>query len=268
MTAATQLTDQGFTILKSVFDKNTLTELNSLVDRIIAYANQELVDPFELYYLRHRNDQGVLYDLYQRHPEFHPFARNSQVLDLLENVLGKDIFMYENSLVYKPRGAANAVPWHQDFISRPNEPKKFIIWMALDNIHQGNGALKVIPSSHKMGYLPWHRVKGETHHDRLNLDSVDESSAQFVELVAGDVLVFDAMLVHSSEEVDVAEPRRAYRVSYQGFEQVMTPRGSPIVMRGGQPESLAKRFSSKHSTSRTSSMRIFLRNVGKKLARL
>ena len=126
----------------------------------------------------------------------------------------------------------------------------------------------MIPNSHKLGYLPWHRVKGETHHDRLNLDRVDEGTARYVELSAGDVLVFEAMLVHSSEEVDVVEPRRAYRVSYQGFGQIMTPRGSPIVMRGGQPESLAERFPGKLETSPKQAARVFIRKVGKKLSRI
>lgn len=268
MSKNNQLVEDGFVILHNVFDKQTLSEITLLIDRIIKYASKQLVDPFERYYLRHRNDQGVLYDLYQRHPEFCQLARNSIILDELETVLGKDIFMYENSLVYKPKGTSNAVPWHQDFISRPNEPKKFIVWIALDNVHKNNGALRVIPNSHKHGYMSWHRVKGETHHDRINMDLVDESKAMYVELAAGDVLIFDAMLVHSSEEVNVDEPRRAYRISYQGFEEIKTPRGSPLVMRGGLPESLAEKFSGKYTLTPKLKFRNFVRKIGKKLCRI
>jgi phytanoyl-CoA hydroxylase len=260
------LESDGFVVLRGVVEESALPPVRELTDAIVEYADQDLSDPFERYYLRHRSDQGVLYDLCQRHPEFQPFSRLPAVLDALEGSLGKDIFLYENSLVYKPPGRDNAVPWHQDFISRPNEPGKFIAWLALDEVTRANGALKAIPGSHKLGYLPWHRVKGETHHDRLNLEGVDLSTARFVEMQAGDVLIFDAKLVHGSEECHSDKPRRAYRVSYQGFERLDPPRGIPIVVRGGRPDALSRRFNAPRVEK--AAWRTFLNKVGKRLQRL
>ncbi|MBU2711721.1 phytanoyl-CoA dioxygenase family protein [Zooshikella harenae] len=237
------LKKQGYSVLCQVIDPAILPPIPQLVDQIHHHAEMGLEDPFSSYYLRHRYDQGVLYDLYQRHPEFQSLAKQHRVLDVLEGVLGPDIFLYENSLVYKPKNKVNAVPWHQDFISRPHEPKKYVVWMALDDVQVSNDALKVIPVSHQKGYLPWHRVKGETHHDRLDTRYIDESAAKYVELKAGDVLIFDAMLCHSSDEVNVVTNRRAYRVSYQGIASIYTPRGSPLMMRGGNPSSLQSRYS-------------------------
>ena len=53
-------------------------------------------------------------------------------------------------------------------MNRTDEPEKFIVWIALDDVTVDNGALKFIPGSHKNGFLPYHRVKGQTHHTRLN----------------------------------------------------------------------------------------------------
>ena len=236
------LSDNGYTILKNVFSEDALAGIRDLTQRVTQYAERGLEDPFSKYYLRHRADQGVLYDLYHRHPAFRVFAENHRILDALETALGPDIYLYENSLIYKPPGKHNGVPWHQDFISRPDEPVKYIVWMALDRATRANGCVKVIPGSHKSGFLPWHRVEGETHHDRVNPECVDESKAMYVELDAGDVLIFNQLLLHSSDEVDTDQPRRAYRVSYQGLDTVFTPRSTPIVLRGGEPESLASRY--------------------------
>jgi len=236
------LSEQGYTILRSVIPETAMAASRALTERIVAYAERNLEDPFTKYYIRHRADQGSLYDLYQRHPEFQPLAQLPTVLDALEEVLGPDIYLYENCLVYKPRGKKNGVPWHQDFISRPNEPRKYIAWMAIDDVTRENGAMKIIPGSHTQGFLPWHRVQGETHHDRVKPECVDESKAIYAELHAGDVLIFNQLLLHSSEEINSNKPRRAFRVSYQGFEAIYTPRGTPIVLRGGSPESLARRF--------------------------
>jgi len=260
-----ELKTQGFTILKRVVPEKDLITLRDLTSRIISYAEKELVDPFDSYYLRHRSDQGVLYDLYQRHPEFQGIAKLDPILNVLEGVIGSDILFYENSLVYKPKGKSNAVPWHQDFISRPNEPKKFIVWVAFDDVTVENGALKAIPKSHLGGYLPWHRVDGETHHDRIDMRHLDVSQSVYLELSAGDVLIFDCMLCHGSDEVNVDSPRRAYRASYQGFDQVFVPRGSPLVIRGGSPDSLVLRYPDKFVPRRKSVIQRAINKLGRVL---
>ncbi|MCT7520526.1 phytanoyl-CoA dioxygenase family protein [Aliarcobacter cryaerophilus] len=240
-----QFEEQGFVILKKVFTEEKLQEIRKLQDNIVRYADKNLEDPFLLWSLEHRNDQGVLYDLYQRHPEFQEMAKNKEILDCLESVLGENIYLYDNSLVYKPKGKRNAVAWHQDFISRPHEPLKIIVWMALDDVTKENGTVQVIPGSHKQGHLPWHRVNGETHHDRVNMEFVekDRDKIVYAELEAGDVLLFNMLVLHGSDEVHTDTPRRVYRCSYQSMEKkIFTPRQSPIVMRGGSPEFLEKYY--------------------------
>jgi phytanoyl-CoA hydroxylase len=259
----------GFVVLRNVFPEAALAKLRATLVDIIAYADRQLEDPFSRYYLRHRADQGVLYDLYQRHPDFVAFTRNEAVLDALEPVIGPDIFLYENSVVYKPKGRSNGVPFHQDFISRPHEPAKFIAWMAIDRVTRESGALKVIPGSHRNGFLPWYRVRGETHHDRIREDALDLTHVRHVELEPGDVLIFNQLLVHGSDEMHTDSLRLVYRASYQGFEEVFTPRGSPIVVRGGAPRSLAARYPNPH---RPAAPRPFWRRalnyVGRRLASL
>ena len=234
--------EHGFMILNQVFDNSQISPIRDLVDRIISYGENHLEDPFSNYYLSHRTDNGVLYDLFQRHPEFHLLAKNKHILDTLELVLGSDIFLYENSLVYKPKKKNNSVDWHQDFINRPHEPRKFIAWIALDKITKENGAMKMIPGSHKLGFLPYYQVPGETHHTKLNLENVDTSNAVYVTLEAGDVIIFNQLVIHGSDQIDSDLPRRAYRVSFQGFDKIYTPRGTPIVLRGGTPESLSIKY--------------------------
>lgn len=239
--------EHGFVILKKVFSEDALAPIRKLTDEIISYGELHLEDPFRKFYLGHRTDQGALHDLYQKHPEFQDLVKNESILNKLTEVFGQDICMYENCLVYKPKGKRNAVPWHQDFISRPHEPIKYISWTALDDVRIENGAMKVIPGSHKFGFLKWFRVKGETHHDRIDLSQIDESKAIYAELNAGDVLIFNQLLVHSSDECNSEKPRRAFRVSYVGMDEIVVPRGSPIVLRGGRPDSLRKRFPRKAS---------------------
>jgi phytanoyl-CoA hydroxylase len=259
----------GFVVLRSVFSQDKLKAMRLLLDSLVAYSEQGFSDPFEQYYLRHRYDQGVLYDLYQRHPEFNEFARNEKILNAVEEAIGANFFIYENSLVYKPSGKKNGVPFHQDFISRPHEPIKFIAWMAIDRVTKNSGALKVIPGSHKGGFRKWHRVKGETHHDRIDMQDVEIDDVVHIELNPGDVLVFNQLVIHGSDEMNTDSQRYVYRVSYQNFDEIFTPRGTPIVVRGARPEQLVKIFNTPRSrTPKKLAITAFINKIGNRLAKL
>jgi phytanoyl-CoA hydroxylase len=208
----------------------------------------------------------VLYDLFQRHPEFDHFVRNETILNALSEVLGPNIIMYENSMVYKPKGKKNGVPFHQDFISRPNEPRKFIAWMAIDEVTENSGALKVIPGSHKGGFRPWYHVKGETHHDRMDTSDVELDKVMHVELAPGDVLIFNQLVVHGSDEMSTDSNRFVYRASYQGFGQIYTPRGTPIVVKGATPSDLNNVFSQQRTSPiQKPILKRVINRIGKKL---
>ncbi|WP_372629557.1 phytanoyl-CoA dioxygenase family protein [Cohnella sp.] len=240
------LQESGFCVVRNAVDSATLAAMREFTEDLIHFVDHQGLDPFYKYYLPHRNENGVFLDVFQRHPEFHNWAKLPSVLDQLENVIGPDIFLYENSLLYKPKGKKNGVPWHQDFISRAHEPIKYIVWVAIDDAKIENGCLKVIPGSHKNGLYPYHTVQGEAHHSRINQEYVDESKAIYLEMDAGDAVIFSSHLFHSSEEVHSDKPRRAFRAAYQGFDEITVPRGAPFVVRGGTPKSLAQRFNNQN----------------------
>ena len=262
------LKDHGFTLLRGVYNDRNLAAVRAILVEAINGEKNTAYDPFERFYLRHRIDQGVLYDVFQRHPEFSEFVRNDTVLDCLETVLGQNILLYENSVVYKPKGKKNGVPFHQDFMSRQHEPRKFIAWTALEDIRKDSGALKVLPGSHKNGFLPFVRIKGETHHDRLDQNSLDTSLAVHVDMEPGDVLIFDQLLVHGSDEMSTDNMRFAFRASYQSFDEIFVPRGSPIAVRRGDSKSLPAHFFGADPDAKKNFVVRFLNGVGRKLARI
>lgn len=253
--------EQGYVIVDSIFRDELISDIKKKCDQIINCSELNRNDIFSNYYLKHRPDQGVLYDLYQRFPEFANLARNEELIEIIASIYSPNFYLYENSLVYKPQGKANAVPWHQDFINRSNEPIKVIAWIAIDDVTEENGCMYAIPGSHKLGFLPWFTVKGETHHTRVDLSKVDKYKAVPLEMRAGDVLIFHQLLLHSSKEVHTNLPRRAYRISYQNFEQSFTPRGTPIVISFQDKNVLNQSYN--YETKKNNILRQAIRKLGK-----
>ncbi|MEZ5022796.1 MAG: phytanoyl-CoA dioxygenase family protein [Chitinophagales bacterium] len=169
-----------------------------------------------------------------------------------------------NSLLYKPKTKNNEVPWHQDFLSRPNESEKILTWMAIDDATKENGCLKIIPGSHKQGFREWYRVKGETHHDRIKISEAELQKAAYVEMNAGDVLIFSNYLIHSSEENNSDLPRRAFRAVFKKLDDAKIPRGAPIMMRSNLDQNNLKEFKQEEQNA----VKKLLHKVGNYLTKL
>ncbi|MCH9674471.1 MAG: phytanoyl-CoA dioxygenase family protein [Gammaproteobacteria bacterium] len=132
---------------------------------------------------------------------FHNLAHDPRILDMAEQVMGPDLVLLFTHLFCKPATSKRVVPWHQDGPFWPVEPMaSCTVWVALDDVDEGNGAMKVIPRSHKGNALE-HRLlddENSTLNRELPLDNVDETKAELIELGAGQVSVHDIGIVHGS----------------------------------------------------------------------
>ena len=103
------LKNNGFVVIKGSFGKKDFIGLNIISKKLhklyLENKNYSFLDNF---YFKHRPDQGVLYDIYQRYPEFRFLLSNSFVNNFISKYYQhKPFVLYENSLVYKPPGKSN-----------------------------------------------------------------------------------------------------------------------------------------------------------------
>ncbi|MEM7251435.1 MAG: phytanoyl-CoA dioxygenase family protein [Pseudomonadota bacterium] len=132
---------------------------------------------------------------------FSQLAKDERILDMVEQVLGEDLILWLTHLFCKPASTGREVPWHQDGQYWPIRPHATCtVWVALDRVDRGNGALRVIPGSHKTGIV---------NHDvdlspKLGLNQVarreefDAQAAQYLELETGQVSLHHVDLLHGS----------------------------------------------------------------------
>jgi phytanoyl-CoA hydroxylase len=258
---------QGFVVVPRVLSAVELAQLQSACDELITLATKNPRDIFCNYYLPHRVDQGALYDVYQRHRVFRKAAEHDAVINAVRRVYAEEFYLFENSLVYKPKGAENEVPWHQDYMYMTDDPDKVIAWLAVDDITEENGCMYVIPGSHKKGPLPFRAVKGQTHSKRTDPSLIDETLAQPVLVRAGDLLLFHQFLLHSSRRVPGTAKRRAYRFALKTLSNSYTPRATPIVLASTSTGALLRPFAEGRRAWMAKVGRRII-NLGKRLERM
>jgi len=140
---------------------------------------------------------------YSRDPAYRRWATGPAVAAQLRILFGRDdVFMsqtHHNCIMTKHPGHSSATLWHQDIRYWSfDAPELISVWLALGSENRRNGALKVIPGSHRLS-LDRGRFDSELF---LRPDLAENrkliEAAETVELEEGDTLFFHCRLFHAA----------------------------------------------------------------------
>ena len=144
--------------------------------------------------------------------------RHPAILDAVEDVIGPDILCWGSTFFIKEARNPAFVSWHQDSTYWGLEPPDIITaWVALSDSTAENGAMRVIPGTHKMDQV--------AHRDTFSADnllsrgqeiavSVDERDAAMLELKAGEMSLHHVRLIHGSDPNPSVHRRIGFAIRY------------------------------------------------------
>ena len=129
-------------------------------------------------------------------------VHQEKIVDAIEDLYGADLLCWSTNFFIKEARTPAFVSWHQDStywgLSRPDV---VTAWVALSDSHADNGAMAVIPGTHKLDQVP-HR---DTFSDNNLLSrgqeiavDIDESQAVRLDLKAGEMSLHHVRIVHGS----------------------------------------------------------------------
>ncbi len=153
-------------------------------------------------------------------PVFDRLIEDPRIVAPLCGVLGSDrIALWTDKINLKRPREGSGFRWHQDspYWSHvcghcdrlPN------LMLTLDDADRGNGCFRLVPGSHRQGFLPGLRDGTELGPLFTDPAAFDERAAWLAELPAGSLVVFDSHTVHGSEPNRSDRARRAIVLTYQ-----------------------------------------------------
>lgn len=149
---------------------------------------------------------------------FLDFARDPLILDMVEQIIGPDIILWNMSFFAKPAKKGRKTPWHQDGEYWAINPlATCTVWVAVDDATVENGCLRVIPGSHRDKTLHPHSSNLSpdlTLSAELNASEFDENDAVDLVLEAGQVSLHDVYLFHESDPNLSEKPRRGMTMRF------------------------------------------------------
>lgn len=225
-TDISQLQENGFAIVPSILDPATVQRFSQLVNAARAADHSESVS----------NSSGTygLRNLTDVVPEIAELVRHPEVVELVQNVIGGEPFLVRSTLFDETPGANWGVFWHQDLsiaVEERQDVAGFSAWtrkagvqcvqppveimqqiltvrLHLDDCLATNGALKVLPGTHKLSKLTTDAVEAQQQ----------RGSEVVCEVAAGGAVLMRPLLLHASSPMDVETSRRVIHFEFASLE--------------------------------------------------
>jgi ectoine hydroxylase-related dioxygenase (phytanoyl-CoA dioxygenase family) len=164
--------------------------------------------------------------------------RHPAILDVVEDVIGPNILVWGSSFFTKEAHDPGYVSWHQDSTYWGLDPADIVTaWVALSESTAENGAMRVIPDSHKLNQIEHRDTFAESNLLSRGQEiavEVDETRAHMLELQPGEMSLHHVRLIHGSDPNPSGKRRIGFAIRYLPtyVRQVVGTHDSATLVRG------------------------------------
>jgi non-heme Fe2+,alpha-ketoglutarate-dependent halogenase len=175
---------------------------------------------------------------YLRYPWAFRLATQKAILDVVEDLIGPDILLYQNTAWVKNAGEDSYVSWHQDNTYFGHVPCEVLsVWIALSPARPESGSMRFLPGSHKLRQLP---IRYDLQDSNMlssgQVTDVDLSRFQPVatSLEPGEASIHHAWMIHGSPPNKTKDRRLGVTFVYHSpsLLQLGNVRTSALLVRG------------------------------------
>ncbi|MAI42810.1 MAG: phytanoyl-CoA dioxygenase family protein [Candidatus Azotimanducaceae bacterium] len=211
----------GYLAVENVISAEELEELRGVTEEFVERSRgiSESNSTFDL-------EPGHTADLPQlrritrpvdQHQIYAKYVHHQSILDIVESLIGPNLRYHNNKVNMKNPGHGSAVEWHQDWAFYPHTNDDLLeVGIALDDMTEENGALMVIPGSHK----------GKTwdhHQDGLFVGAVTDpkfepNRAVSLKVKAGGITLHHVRMVHGSKPNESDKSRRMFFIGFYAVD--------------------------------------------------
>lgn len=226
--------EEGFVLLHGVAPLDALAQLEA---RVTGYAaelrgggeNATLSSvAFAQALLAERGLERHLYDGIRTFPWLQEVGCLPQITEPVSELFGEPVGLMEKipMRLDLPHIVRELAVWHQDYHYVGGNEEIITAWIPLADTPYVRGCLMVMPGSHKLGILEHdNEVLGKRHFP----SGIFDREVRYVEMQRGDLLLFHALLLHSSG-INLSEAARlSVQARYTALSRPTDPSMGKVI---------------------------------------
>jgi ectoine hydroxylase-related dioxygenase (phytanoyl-CoA dioxygenase family) len=159
-------------------------------------------------------------------PGFEGFVKGELVAAIARDLLGTNVFLFNEQIVVKAPQHGDSFAWHQDSGYVRFKHRAFLtLWCALDDATRHNGTVYLIPRDlHKETTVAAH----EWEENGSNLVGYcGTEQGEMIEVPAGSIVAFSSLTMHRTGANNTDRPRRALVCQYSAEPLLRPETGRP-----------------------------------------
>ena len=217
----------GYLILNDAVKKSQLNQLNLNADQMIRDFQKGIDRRQSSHNSRRKhkdiNKNGKLFfgNQCEYYSHINTYAKSNFLKKIVQQILGKKIYLFNEQLVNKSPNSPSSFSWHQDsgYIHFRHKPY-LSIWLALTDTNLNNGALSIIPTNlNKIKYATDHKWQEKSKDLGIK---VNNDKKLDICVKAGTLVLFSSLTPHSSGANKTNKNRKAYLSQYSS-ENIIDP---------------------------------------------
>ncbi len=215
-----QYHDEGYTVLPEFLSRAAVDAILADIDALTSTVTVAHHDSNRLEMEPNQEPEGKkvrrIYEPCTYYPRFRALSESQDLLDVLEQLIGPNLFFQYSKINMKPPLLGSIVEWHQDLTYYPHTNADVVtVLLYLNDADPSNGCLQVIPAAHRERVLD-HTAQG--FFQGKVTEPVDPSKAVFVEGKAGSVILMHCLTPHASAPNLSPKPRTTLIMSYRAAD--------------------------------------------------
>lgn len=202
------LDDDGFVVLENIFNDHEIKQINAHIERILVKGGS-----FKVEYENDGISPRQLWDFaFKDWKLTRQLILNAKLLSYVRNLVGYEPFLFRSTIMMKKAKIGSELAWHQDHTYWPISPSPvFSAWIALEEATVENGCMKFLKGEHKLGLQEY--IIGEKN--AVKEISVGKESVEvLIPCKAGDVILFNSLIPHSTDANKSNKDRKAAICTY------------------------------------------------------
>ena len=218
----TEIYHKGFTVINDIFSKKEINQIINVIDSIDTSKET----------FRKSEDLFAIRQFLKEVPESHQFIFNDNIRKIINEIFGNNYFVVKSIYFDKPEKSNWYVSYHQDLtisVDKKLDLKGFGPWTTkqnqfavqppidylkniftirihLDNTDENNGALKVVPNSHRKEiYRP---------------ETIDWNveTEEICSVNKGGIMIMKPLILHGSNRTTNNQKRRVIHIEFSNME--------------------------------------------------